>query len=231
MACAAIRSHVSLVDQVIAVHSTDNDAIPAALSDLRQELGARLQVVSAPRGEDDLWAYGVSQAPGAVVVGFHDDQIAFPTLFRRCRVDLDAVALQAGRVFGLAVLNLAHDHKGKLGISSKFPITHGGALGFFAPDTQETGRIFAGFAGFRLLTGHLGADRPRHVMDLAEARAAMAPGPVARLSALFGAGRRFELECQTAVAPTFPDDHLTDALGRLAPGWRDVPGIGGQGDV
>ncbi len=231
LAVAAIRSHVPLVDQVVAVHPADNDTIPAALSDLRQELGPRLQVVSAPRGEDDLWAYGVSQASGAVVVGFHEDQIAFPTLFRRSRADLDKGALQKGRVSGVATLNLAHDRKGNLGISPKMPFSQGGVLGFFAPDTQAVGHIFAGYAGFRLLTGHAGADRPRRVMGLAEARAAMVPGPVARLSAILGPERRFELECQSALAPTFPDDDLADALGRLAPGWRDVPGIGGQGDV
>ncbi len=231
LAVAAIRSHVPLVDQVIAVHPADNDIIPAALSDLRQELGPRLRVVSAPRGEDDLWAYGVSQASGAVVMGFHEDQIAFPALFRRCRADLDKGALQKGRVFGVATLNLAHDRKGNLGISPRMPFSHGGALGFFAQDVQETGRIFAGYAGFRLMTAHAAADRPRRVMGLAEARAAMVPGPVARLSAILGSERQFELECRTAVAPTFPDDDLADALGRLAPGWRDVPGIGGQGDV
>jgi len=231
LAGAAIRSHVPLVDQVIAVHSADGDTIAGALSDLRQNLGPKLQVVSAPQGEDDLWAYGVSFASRAVIVGFYEDQIAFPTLFRRCSADLDKDALQQGRVFGHATLNLAQDHKGKLGIFPEMPFSHGGILGFLAPDTQAAGRIFAGYAGFRLVTGLTGADRPRRVMGLAEARAAMIPGPVARLSTLLGPERQFELECRTALAPSFPDDHLANALDRLVAGWRDLPGIGGLSDA
>ncbi len=69
------------------------------------------------------------------------------------------------------------------------------------------------------------------LMSLPEARAALAPGPMARLATLFSAKNRLLIERATALAPSFPDDALEDALDRVSPGWRDIARLGPRYDA
>jgi len=64
------------------------------------------------------------------------------------------------------------------------------------------------------------------MLDLPDIRQRLAPGLRARLSAVAGGKAGLTYARNHAVSAAFPDASLEDALDRLSPGWRDIPGLG-----
>ena len=153
---AAIRSHIALFDEIVAVHNRSTDGTPEILARLARELGPKLRVYHyvppafAPGSEghareagDSLLSFvnysnfALTRTRYTHVTKLDDDHVAMRTATERLIADVRAGRAAQGQVACFSGLNLARDEAGELGILRREPFSGSGDIGIF-PVTPTT---------------------------------------------------------------------------------------------
>jgi hypothetical protein len=153
---AAIRSHIALFDEIVAVHNRSTDGTPEILERLQHELGPKLRVYhyvppAFPPGSD-----GHAREAGDSLLSFvnysnfalartrythatklDDDHVAMGAATAKLVADVRAGRAAQNEVACFSGLNLARDEADTLGILRREPYSGSGDIGIF-PVTPTT---------------------------------------------------------------------------------------------
>lgn len=153
---AAIRSHIHLFDEIVAVHNRATDATPAILARLEQEFSPKLRVFhyvppAFPPGSeghareagDSLLSFvnysnfALTRTRYTHVTKLDDDHVAMGAATARLIADVRAGRAAQGEVACFSGVNLARDEAGNLGILRRESYSGSGDIGIF-PVTPRT---------------------------------------------------------------------------------------------
>ena len=148
---AAIRSHIDLLDEVVAVHNQCTDRTADILARLRAEYGGeRLRVIAylpevfppgstghaaepatSPRSFVNMSNLALARTRFRVAVKLDDDHLAMRSRFAALAQSVRDQGYRLRRPLNLAGLNLACDETGQAGILAREPFTASGGRFLF----------------------------------------------------------------------------------------------------